>query len=84
MIAYLHHLSFWHWLALATLLLVFEVFGAAGYLLWISLVAVLIGLLSILLPSLAWFWQLLLFATLATLSSLLWWHLQRRAKHNRH
>ncbi|GIZ12447.1 NfeD family protein [Pseudomonas sp. NCCP-436] len=84
MIAYLNHLSFWHWLALATLLLVFEVFGAAGYLLWISLIAVAVGLLSMLLPDLAWFWQLLLFVTLATLSSLLWRHLQRRANRNRH
>ena len=37
MITYLQNLSFWDWLALATLLLILEVFGAGGYLLWIGL-----------------------------------------------
>ena len=43
MITYLHNLSFEHWLALATLLLIFEVFGAGGYLLWVGLMAVAVG-----------------------------------------
>ncbi|HSX71556.1 MAG TPA: NfeD family protein, partial [Pseudomonas sp.] len=36
MIAYLQHLSFWDWLAFGTVLLILEVFGAGGYLLWIG------------------------------------------------
>ena len=34
---YLQHLSFWDWLAFGTVLLILEVFGAGGYLLWIGL-----------------------------------------------
>ena len=77
---YLQHLSFWDWLALATLLLILEVFGAGGYLLWISLVAVGIGALSYLFPELPWAWQFLLFAVLAAVSALLWWRHQHRAR----
>ena len=33
---FLLHLSFWDWLALGTVLLILEVFGAGGYLLWMA------------------------------------------------
>ena len=36
---YLQHLSFWDWLAFGTVLLILEVFGAGGYLLWIGVAA---------------------------------------------
>ncbi len=81
MITYLQHLSFWDWLALATLLLILEVFGAGGYLPWIGLVAVTVGALTYLFPELPWIWQFLLFGTLALLSALLWWrHLHRTSR----
>ncbi|XLX40151.1 NfeD family protein [Ectopseudomonas mendocina] len=80
MITYLQHLSFWDWLALATLLLILEVFGAGGYLLWIGLVAVGIGTLTYLFPDLSWAWQFLLFAALAATSALLWRRHQHRAR----
>ena len=51
MITYLHNLSFEHWLALATLLLIFEVFGAGGYLLWVGLMAVAVGAVVSCFPS---------------------------------
>ncbi|MEQ6328436.1 NfeD family protein [Pseudomonas chengduensis] len=80
MITYLQNLSFWDWLALATLLLILEVFGAGGYLLWVGLVAVAVGALTYLFPDLPWAWQFLLFGALAMLSALLWWRHQQRAR----
>lgn len=80
MITYLQHLSFWDWWALATLLLILEVFGAGGYLLWIGLVAVGVGALTYLFPDLPWGWQFLLFGALALLSALLWWRHQQRTR----
>lgn len=76
MITYLQNLSFWDWLVLATLLLILEVFGAGGYLLWIGLMAVGAGALSYLFPDLPWTWQFLLFGALAVISTLLWWRHQ--------
>jgi membrane protein implicated in regulation of membrane protease activity len=80
MISYLQHLSFWDWLVLATLLLILEVFGAGGYLLWMGLVAVCVGALSYFFPDLPWVWQFLLFGALALISALLWWRYQHRVR----
>lgn len=76
MIDYLQHLSFWDWLALATLLLALEVFGAGGYLLWIGLAAAGVGVLGQLFPELSWIGQFCLFGALAILSAVLWWRRQ--------
>lgn len=79
MIAYLQHLSYWDWLALGTLLLILEVFGAGGYLLWVGLAAAGVGVLTYLFPALPWAWQFLLFALFSVLTAVLWWQRQRNA-----
>lgn len=76
---YLQHLSFWDWLAFGTVLLILEVFGAGGYLLWISLAAAAVGLLTYLLPDLPWAWQFFAFALLSLLTAVFWWRRQRSA-----
>ena len=79
MIEYLQHLSFWDWLAFGTVLLILEVFGAGGYLLWICLAAAAVGLLTYLLPDLPWAWQFFAFALLSLLTAVFWWRRQRSA-----
>jgi len=74
---YLQHLSFWDWLALGTLLLILEVFGTGGYLLWIGLAAAGVGLLTYLFPELPWAWQFLLFGLFSVLTAVYWWRRQR-------
>jgi hypothetical protein len=78
-IEYLQHLSFWDWLAFGTVLLILEVFGAGGYLLWIGLAAAAVGLLTYLLPDLPWAWQFFAFALLSLLTAVFWWRRQRSA-----
>lgn len=77
--AYLQHLSFWDWLALGALLLILEVFGAGGYLLWMGLAAAGVGIASYLFPQLGWAWQFILFGALALSTLLFWWQHQRHA-----
>ncbi|MBC9252736.1 hypothetical protein A9179_20925 [Pseudomonas alcaligenes] len=77
MISYLQHLSSWDWLALGTLLLILEVFGAGGYLLWVGLAAASLGVLTYLFPALPWAWQFLLFGVLSVLTAVFWWQRQR-------
>ncbi|XQE66898.1 NfeD family protein [Pseudomonas sp. P3C3] len=79
MMEYLQHLSFWDWLAFGTILLILEVFGAGGYLLWIGLAAAAVGLLTYLLPDLPWAWQFFAFALLSLLTAVFWWRRQRSA-----
>ena len=79
MIDYLQHLSFWDWLALASVLLILEVFGAGGYLLWVGMAAACVGVLTYLFPELPWAWQFLAFALLSVLTAVFWWQRQRSA-----
>ncbi len=76
---YLQHLSFWDWLAFGTLLLILEVFGAGGYLLWIGVAAASVGVLTYLMPGLPWALQFILFGVLSVLTAVLWWRRQRSA-----
>lgn len=77
MLDYLQHLSYWDWLGLGTLLLILEVFGAGGYLLWVGIAAASVGVLTFIFPGLGWTWQFLLFGLFSVLSAVLWWRRQR-------
>ena len=76
---YLQHLSFWDWLAFGSLLLILEVFGAGGYLLWTGIAAAIVGVLVYLFPGLEWAWQFLLFGCLSILTAVFWWQKQKAA-----
>lgn len=78
MLAYLQNLSYWDWLAFASVLLILEVFGAGGYLLWMGVAAACVALLNYLMP-LPWAWQFILFGVFSIASAVLWWRRQRSA-----
>lgn len=79
MLDYLQQLSYWNWLAMGTLLLILEVFGAGGYLLWVGLAAASVGVLTFVFPELPWAWQYILFGLLSILTAVFWWRRQRSA-----
>ncbi|MFW9267302.1 NfeD family protein [Pseudomonas sp. NR3] len=76
---FLQQLSYWDWLALGVILLILEVFGAGGYLLWIGIAAAAVGVLTFVLPQLVWEIQFLLFGLFAIATALYWWRRQRSA-----
>ena len=76
---FLQNLNYWDWLALGTVLLILEVFGAGGYLLWAGIAAIIVGAVTFLIPGLAWTLQFPLFGVLAILTALYWWKRQRGA-----
>ncbi len=80
MIEYLQHLSPWQWLAFGTLLLILEVFGAGGYLLWIGVAAAGVALAGFLFPALPWALQFVLFGVLSILTAVYWWRRQRSGR----
>lgn len=77
MLDYLQNLAFWDWLALGTVLLILEVFGAGGYLLWIGVAAAAVGILTYIITGMPWELQFLLFAVLSVLTAVYWWRRQR-------
>lgn len=76
---YLQHLTFWDWLAFGSILLILEVFGAGGYLLWTGIAAAIVGILTYLFPALAAPVQFLLFGCLSVLTAVFWWQRQKAA-----
>lgn len=58
-------LVFWHWLVLAMLLLLLELFVPAAFFIWIGAAAAVLGLILMLLPALSWQVQLIAFAVLS-------------------
>ncbi|GKW42797.1 MULTISPECIES: NfeD family protein [Pectobacterium] len=67
----------WFWLSLGGLLLAAEMLGASGYSLWSGLSAVLVGLLTWVMP-MGWPWQGTIFAILTIVTALLWWYWLRK------
>lgn len=81
MAALLGELVFWHWYALGLLLLIGEVFGVGGYLLWPGLAAVATGTLLLFFPGLVWELQATFFAIASVVSLVLWRrHIRRNPK----
>lgn len=74
---FMQNLSYWDWLALGTVLLILEVFGAGGYLLWVGIAGIIVGVVTFLIPALSWALQLPLFGILAMLTAVFWWKRQR-------
>lgn len=68
----------WHWLSLAGLLLIGELLGAAGFLLGLIMAALTLSLLVGMAVLIEWQSQLLWFAMLSVLFSVLYWKLFRR------
>lgn len=61
-------LVFWHWLVLAMLLLLLELFAPAAFFIWIGAAAAVLGLILMLVPALSWQVQLIAFAVLSIVS----------------
>jgi membrane protein implicated in regulation of membrane protease activity len=69
---WLQQLSGWHWIALSLLLLIGELVGAGGYLLWTGISGMAVGALLWIFPGMAWQLQFLLFAVGSVVSAGLW------------
>jgi len=71
----------WFWLTLGGLLLAAEMLGTSGYLLWIGLAAVMVGIIEWLLP-LSWTAQGALFAFMTLVCVFLWYRWMRYREAN--
>lgn len=75
MIELFDNFTHWHWLALGLAFLTAELLGAAGYLLWLGISALLVGLLLSWLP-MSWQLQWVSFAVFSLATTWLWWRRQ--------
>ncbi len=68
-VAWLWGVSYWHWWALAVLLIGIEVFAASTFLIWPAIAAVVVGVIIAIVPDLDWRLQLLIFAVVAVVAT---------------
>jgi hypothetical protein len=72
------HLEFWHWLILALVFAGIEMMTPGFFFIWLGGAALVTGLIVLVLSSIGWEIQLVLFAVLAALSLLAWYKFGRR------
>lgn len=65
-------LVYWHWIGLAALLFIIEILTGTGFLLWLGLSSLCVGLLLLLFNAITISFQLILFAFISILTALLW------------
>lgn len=66
-------LEFWHWMILAALLAGLEILTPGFFFLWLGGAALLTGIVALVVPSLTWEIQVLVFALLSGVSVLAWY-----------
>jgi hypothetical protein len=72
------HLEFWHWLILAVVLAGIEMVTPGFFAIWLGGAALITGLIVLVISSMSWEGQLILFAVLAVVSVLAWYKVGRR------
>ncbi|HVY99675.1 MAG TPA: NfeD family protein [Dongiaceae bacterium] len=72
------HLEFWHWLILALVLAGIEMLTPGFFAIWLGGAALITGLVVLVISSMSWESQLVLFAILAAVSVLAWYKIGRR------
>lgn len=66
-------LMYWHWLILALILIIAETLGAAGFLVALSLAALITATFTYLFV-IGWQWQLIHFSILSVCCAIAWWY----------
>ena len=66
--------DFWHWWIFAVALVIIEILVPTFFFLWLGIAAFIVGGILWLMPSLAWEYQVFIFAILSVLSIVLWRH----------
>ena len=61
-ITFLEEMVFWHWWAIAILLMCIEIFAPAAFFIWCGIAAVIVGIALLVMPEMIWQIQFLLFS----------------------
>lgn len=64
--------SYWHWWVAAIILIILEVFSPGAFFLWLGVSAGVVGFALLLMPSMSWEIQFVLFAIFSVVSIAVW------------
>jgi len=73
-LTWLDNLQFWHWWILAALFAAVEILAPGVFFIWLGAAAALTGLIALVIPSMGWEIEALVFAVLAIASVVYWRH----------
>lgn len=65
-------IDFWYWWIFAVVLVIIEILAPSFFALWMAIAAFLTGFALLLMPQMAWEYQLILFALLSVFSIVMW------------
>jgi inner membrane protein len=65
-------LDFWHWWIVAVALVIIEILAPTFFALWMAIAAFLTGAVLLIMPDLAWEYQVMMFAVLSVVSIIVW------------
>lgn len=80
MAQFFDHLEFWHWLILALAFAGIEIMTPGFFFIWLGGAALVTGLVVLVISSMSWEVQLILYAVLSAVSLLAWYKLGRRMR----
>jgi membrane protein implicated in regulation of membrane protease activity len=72
LVSFLSGMTYWHWMALGSVLLIVEIVTPTFYFLWFGIAAVLVGLLKLMMPDLTWQACITIFGALSIISTVVW------------
>jgi membrane protein implicated in regulation of membrane protease activity len=65
-------INYWHWFIAGVVLIVLEVFAPGAFFLWLGVSAGVVGLILVVVPSMGWESQFLIFAVISIVSIAAW------------
>lgn len=68
----LEQLDYWHWWVIGIILIILELLMPGAFFLWLGIAAGLVGLILVMIPTLAWQYQIICFAILSVVSIVAW------------
>jgi membrane protein implicated in regulation of membrane protease activity len=78
MSGFFDQLQFWHWLILAALFAGIEILSPGFFFIWLGGAALIMGLITLVISSMSWEAQVILFAALAAISVFAWYKFGRK------
>lgn len=70
--SWVNNLTFWHWLAIAAILIILEIFSPGAFFLWLGIAAGCVAVVMFSSPELTWQSQLIIFAGFSVASIVAW------------
>lgn len=71
-IHFIDQMTYWHWFAFGSILLIVEIVTPTFYFLWPGIAAVTVGVLKLIVPDLSWQVAISVFAIMSVVSTVLW------------